>query len=250
MKTTIPVLTFHSIDERCDVISVSPQVFQRGITRLHGHGYQSLSLLDAVDIIRCGQSFPERSIVITFDDGYQSVYENAFPFLQRYGMVATVFLTVGIKKDTKLGDHLPSLENRAMLSWDEIREMHRYGIDFGAHTLTHPDLTRLADFQLQSEIYDSKIIIEDALGTRIFSFAYPFGRYNRRARAMVQQHFTCACSARLGLVNVHSDIFTLKRVDAYYLRTDRLFGILLTRFFPWYLNVRNLPRRLRQSLQG
>jgi len=249
MTSSIPVLTFHAIDDLPSVISISPQVFRWGISQLYRHGYQALALVEAVDIIRRGESFPQRSFVITFDDGYQSVYENAFPVLQRYGLSATVFLTIGIKKDTQLGDRLPSLENRTMLSWNEIREMHRYGMDFGAHTLTHPDLTRLADFQLESEIYDSKINIEDALGSPICSFAYPYGRYNRRCREIVQQHFTCACSARLGLVNFHNDIFALKRVDAYYLRTDRLFGIMLTWFFPWYLRVRNLPRRLRERLQ-
>jgi peptidoglycan/xylan/chitin deacetylase (PgdA/CDA1 family) len=248
MKTAIPVLTFHAIEECSSVISVSPHVFLRGIARLHQHGYQTLSLLNAADFIRCGQHFPERSMVITFDDGYQSVYENAFPVLQRYGMSATVFLTVGMNKNTNVGDRLLPLENRTMLSWDEIREMHRYGIDFGAHTLTHPDLTRLADPQLESEIYDSKVIIENALGTHVSSFAYPYGRYNHRCRTIAQQHFACACSDRLGLVNIHSDIFSLKRVDAYYLRTDRLFRLMLTWFFPLYLRARNLPRRLRRTL--
>ena len=176
MKTAIPVLTFHAIEERPSVISVSPQVFLRGIARLHEHGYRTLSLLKAADIIRCRKSFPQHTFAITFDDGYQTVYTNAFPVLQRYGMSATVFLTVGMNKDTNLPERLPSLENRTMLSWNEIREMHRYGIDFGAHTLTHPDLTRLANPQLESEIYDSKAIIEDALGAHISSFSYPFGR--------------------------------------------------------------------------
>ena len=248
MKTAIPVLTFHAIEERESVISISPHVFRRGIARLQQHGYQTLSLLKAADFIRSGQPFPERSIVITFDDGYQSVYENAFPVLQRHGMSATVFLAVGDRPGANFSDRLPPLENRNMLSWDEIREMQRYGIDFGAHTLTHPDLTCMAGPQLETEIYGSKVMIEDTLGTHITSFAYPYGRFNHRCRALVQKHFACACSDRLGLVNVHSDLFALKRVDAYYLRTDRLFGIMLTGFFPWYLGVRNLPRRLKRTL--
>jgi len=106
----------------------------------------------------------------------------------------------------------------------------------------------LADLQLEKEIHGSKVIIENTLGTHISSFPYPYGRYNHRCRALVQKHFACACSDRLGLVNSHSDLFALKRVDASYLRTDRLFGFMLKGFFPWYLRARNLPRRLRRAL--
>jgi peptidoglycan/xylan/chitin deacetylase (PgdA/CDA1 family) len=249
MAAYIPILTFHTIEERCDVISVSAQVFRRGITRLHQHGYQTLSLPDAVDIIRCGKSFPDRSMVVTFDDGYHSVYVNAFPVLQRYGMSATVFLTVGKKETANPGGRLPCVGGRAMLSWDEICEMHRSGISFGAHTLTHPDLTRLENHELEAEIYGSKAIIEDALGTPVSCFAYPYGRYDHHSRALVRQHFACACSDRLGLTNAGSDLFALERVDAYYLRTERLFGIMPTRFFPWYIRARSLPRWMRRALR-
>ena len=249
MSAYIPILTFHAIEERCDVISISPQVFNRRIARLHQLGYQSLSLLGAVDLIRRGKSFPDRSMVVTFDDGYHSVYLNAFPVLQRYGISATVFLTVG-KQEAKIpGGRLPAVGDRAMLSWDEIGEMHRSGISFGAHTITHPDLTRLKDDELQTEIHGSKAIIEDALGTPVSCFAYPYGRFDHHCRAFVQQLFACACSDRLGLTYAGSDLFALKRVDAYYLRTDRLFGIMLTRFFPSYIWARSLPRHLRRILQ-
>ena len=249
MTTSIPVLTFHAIEEHTSVISVSPQVFSHGMGRLHQHGYQTVSLLKAADIIRRGKSFAERSIVITFDDGYQSVYNNALPVLQRHGMSATVFLTVGMNKDTDLGGRLPPLGDRTMLSWDEIHEMHDSGISFGAHTMTHQDLTRLSNRQLENEIYSSKVIIEDALGIPTLCFAYPYGRHDSRSRAFVQKHFSCACSDRLGLIDAGSDLFAIERVDAYYLRTERLFGIMLSRFFSWYIRACNFPRRLRRILQ-
>ena len=249
MTTSIPVLTFHAIEEHTSVISVSPQVFSHGIGRLHQHGYQTVSLLKAADIIRRGKSFAERSIVITFDDGYQSVYNNALPVLQRHGMSATVFLTVGMNKDTDLGGRLPPLGDRTMLSWDEIHEMHDSGITFGAHTMTHQDLTRLTNRQLEDEIFSSKVIIEDALGIPVLCFAYPYGRHDSRSRAFVQKHFACACSDRLGLIDAGSDLFAMDRVDAYYLRTERLFGIMLSRFFPEYIWARSLLRRVRRVLR-
>ena len=115
--------------------------------------------------------------------------------------------------------------------------------------MTHQDLTRLTNRQLEDEIFSSKVIIEDALGIPVLCFAYPYGRHDNRSRAFVQKHFSCACSDRLGLIDAGSDLFAIERVDAYYLRTERLFGIMLSRFFSWYIRACNFPRRLRRILQ-
>lgn len=247
MAPSQPILTFHAIDDRPSVISISPQVFRRGIARLHANGYRTLSLLESVDCLRRGAPFPDRSLVITFDDGYQTVYEEAFPVLQRYGMSATAFLTVGEKGTATPAGRLPSLSGRSMLSWHEIREMQRWGIAFGAHTLTHPDLTRLPADRLEAEVCGSKTVIEDALGVSVASFAYPYGRYDPRSRELVRQHFTCACSDRLGLVTLRSDVYALERVETNYFRTDRLFGVIGTRWLPWYILARSIPRRIRRA---
>ena len=136
-----------------------------------------------------------------------------------------------------------------MLSWPEIREMQRWGVTFGAHTLTHPDLTRASVDRIEAEVCTSKAILEDALGAPVTCFAYPFGRYDARSRTMVRQHFACACSDQLGLLTAGSDPYTLERLDAYYLRTDRLFALMGTRLFPWYVWARNIPRQLRRTLR-
>ncbi len=240
------VLTFHAIDARQSVISFSPALFERSIALLHERGYRTLSLTDLCGFMDRGAAPPERSIVITFDDGYQSVYSQAFPVLQRYGMTATVFLATGKARS----DRLPSMEGRPMLSWDEIGEMHRGGITFGAHTLTHPDLTRLPLNQIETEIIGSKERIEDAMGASVDTFAYPFGRYDERCREFVSHHFRCACSDRLGLCRYDSDPYTLERVDAYYLRSERLFQIMLSRWFPLYVRARSMPRRLRRAVRS
>ena len=106
MAASLPALTFHAIDDRSSVISISPQVVRDGIARLHANGYRTLSLLEAVDCLRRSTPFPDLAFVITFDDGYQTVYEEAFPVLQRYGVLATVFLTVGEKREAKAPDRL------------------------------------------------------------------------------------------------------------------------------------------------
>jgi peptidoglycan/xylan/chitin deacetylase (PgdA/CDA1 family) len=250
MATSLPILTFHSLDDRSSVISFAPGVFQHGMTRLHEEGYRTLSLLEAVDHLGRGESFPDRSLVITFDDGYRTVYDEAFPVLQRYGMSATVFLTVGEEERTGGAGQLPSLNERPMLNWNQIREMHQEGISFGAHTLTHSDLTLLPLDRMEAEVRVSQAMIENALGAPIACFAYPYGRFDKQSRAIVRQHFACACSDRLGFCTMSSDPYAIERVDAYYLRTERLFDLMPTGWFPWYIRARSIPRRIRRAVQN
>jgi peptidoglycan/xylan/chitin deacetylase (PgdA/CDA1 family) len=246
---SLPILTFHSLDDQGSVISFSPDLFRRAMGRLHENGYRTLGLQETVINLREKSSVPEKAFVITFDDGYQSVYREAFPLLRAYGMSAIVFLTVGEHGSVPGTDRLPSLDHRPMLSWEEIREMQKGGFIFGAHTLTHPDLTRLSFDRMETEIVRSKVIIEDRLGSAVTSFAYPYGRYNPQSYTIVQQHFACVCSDKLGLATVRSDPYALERVDAYYLNTDRLFEMMLSKWFPQYIAARNIPRRIRRAVK-
>jgi peptidoglycan/xylan/chitin deacetylase (PgdA/CDA1 family) len=248
-SAALPVLTFHDLSEEPSVISFSPRLFQSGMAKLHGLGYQVLGLLDVVEALQSGTPFPDRSLAITFDDGYRSVYGAAFPILRRHDMTATVFLTTGDSGSGITTDRLTSPNRPPMLSWVEIREMQRYGISFGAHTLTHPDLRTLPTERVEAEMLGSKEIIEQELGVPVRCFAYPFGRFDRRSRAIAQRHFACACSDRLGIVRFGSDPYALERVDAYYLRTATLFALMPTALFPWYVRACSVPRAVRRAAQ-
>src|SRR5262245_55267199 len=87
-RTTLPVLTFHALEDRSAVISFPPREFRRGLGRLHARGYRALPLADVVACLRAGRPFPPRTLVLTFDDGYRSIYEEAFPVLRDYAMTA------------------------------------------------------------------------------------------------------------------------------------------------------------------
>jgi len=125
MAVRLPILTFHDIDERPSVISFSPDVFKFGMGRLREEGYKTISLSRIVECIRKAEPFPDKAMGVTFDDGYRSVYEKAFPVLRSNGMTATVFLTIGDRKTRPLQERLPSFGGREMMSWPEILEMHR-----------------------------------------------------------------------------------------------------------------------------
>lgn len=248
--TRLPILTFHALDHDPAVSALAPRVFRYGMSRLHEHGYKTIDLVEVVSILRTGQPFPDRTVAITFDDGYWSFYAEAFPVLQEYGLTATVFVCTGDRRDAATNDRLPTLEGREMLGWSQIRELARCGISFGAHSISHPDLRMLSGRDLAMEIVGSKEVLEDRLGAAVSTFAYPFGLFDQRSRAIVQDHFSAGCSDALGFVEGDSDPWTLARLDTYYLRTERRFDTFFQPWFPSYLKARNLPRRLRRWARG
>lgn len=119
----------------------------------------------------------KEGIVITFDDGDQTVYQHAFPLLCRYRVPALVFLVVGFIGGVSRWD-IPSSRHRH-LSWSEILEMKSTGVRFGSHGFSHRNLTRLNEDELDREIRKSKKILEDRLGP-IDAISYPFNRSNQR----------------------------------------------------------------------
>jgi peptidoglycan/xylan/chitin deacetylase (PgdA/CDA1 family) len=248
MADYIPVLTFHRIDDSRSVISYRPDLFRRLMEKLHRQGYMTLRLTDAAELIRRHESFPEKSFVITFDDGYRSVYEEALPVICRHSMTATVFLTVGNSNNAQPDDRPPPLGGFEMLSWGEIRTMTNAGIDFGAHTLSHPDLTVIDRDAIAYEITGAKDIIERNLGIPVLSFAYPYGRYDEKSLEIARQNFSCACSDRLGLLTGESPLYALERVDSYYIRSDKLIDLMLTKSFPLYIWLRGIPRAIRRRV--
>jgi peptidoglycan/xylan/chitin deacetylase (PgdA/CDA1 family) len=241
----LPILTFHSVDDRTDVLSFPPRLFEWGLARLHEAGYRTVPLTLAVDKLCAGGALPERSLVITFDDGYRSVHEHALPALHRFGMCATLFLIAGSHEGRQ-----PARLGRAMLSWSEVRELQHAGLTIGAHTVTHPDLRRLPLAQAAEEMRESKTRIEQALGVAVTSFAYPNGYHDAPIRRLARDYFSCACADRLGLATPASDRYALERVESYYLRSERLFGTVLSRHLPLYLRAIAIPRRLRRAVRA
>lgn len=255
MSSTLTILTFHSLDDARTGVSFSPALFERLVRVLGAGGYAVVSLPDAVKALRDGAGLPRRPLAITFDDGDRSVHQVAFPILRQLGWPATVFLKVGDPSDaTRRGGgdpsaRLPSWEGREMLSWGEIREMQGAGVNFGAHTLTHPDLTRLPTSDVEREMVVSKAVLGEALGESVTGFAYPFGRYDARSLHLARRHFAYAVSDRLAIASAGSDLHALPRVDRFFLSHPRLVDLLAEPWFPWYIRACNVPRTARRALR-
>lgn len=177
----IPILMYHSISNHDENDGhpyyntiTAPSVFNDHMKYLSEHGYSSISIDEALNLLSATQYSKDRTIsldkyvVITFDDGFRDFYTTAFPILEKYKFGATVYLATDyISKNIKF-------KNKECLSWDETRELDRHGIVFGSHTVTHPILTKLPFEEIESEIKHSKEEIENRLGKAVFSFAYPY----------------------------------------------------------------------------
>jgi peptidoglycan/xylan/chitin deacetylase (PgdA/CDA1 family) len=115
----------------------------------------------------------------------------------------------------KLKPNLPSPLEQRMLNWDQVREMHKAGIEFGSHTVSHTILSRLPRPELFRELRDSRSALREQLSAPIFSFAYPNGKptdYNDEAKAVLKEcGYSCAVTCQLGFNHAFSDPYELRR---------------------------------------
>ncbi|MBI3950394.1 MAG: polysaccharide deacetylase family protein [Acidobacteria bacterium] len=245
----IAILTYHSIDDSGSALSTSPRLFAEQMQILYELGLRVIGL-DEVSQALAASGPAESLVVITFDDGFQSISEHAHPVLQRYGFTATVFLVTDYCGKTNSWPSQPwHIERRPLLQWSEIKQMSAAGISFGSHTRTHPDLRMVSRRDAEEELLVSKRTIEDALGQPVYTLAYPYGGYDDVIRRLAAEQFTIACSTALGFARPGSDPLGLERLDMYYLRRPALLRHL---FFPQvnaYIGLRRYLRNTRHRVQ-
>src|SRR5262249_1366297 len=149
-------------------LNTSPDVFLAQMKWLKNMGYHSINLSEMLAGLLSGSDM-SRSVVITFDDGYRDFLTNGYVALKQCGFTATVFLVTDRIRSTPT-----RFEGVDYLTWQEVRELHSQGIQFGSHTVTHPDLRSLDLDQIDYEVGCAKEVIEQELSTPIESFSYPF----------------------------------------------------------------------------
>ena len=175
----IVVLCYHSVHPSNRIRSATPGLFERHLGWLAEH-------CDVVPFSSIRPAMTENTsrkpiVALTFDDGYEDNHRVALPILTRLGLPATIFVTTGLidqdptvtRRFAKVWHASPD-DVRGM-TWDQVEETRAAGIEIGAHTRTHPILGDLDDHRAEEEIAGSKRTIEDHLGVRVTSFAYPFG---------------------------------------------------------------------------
>ncbi len=205
----IPVLLYHHVSEdNSDLASltVTPTEFERQMAMLKAAGFQTISPQKFLAYMRQEPvALPDKPILITFDDGYEDNYSEAFPILKRFDFSAVVFMVgVNIDRDQRL-------------SSQQMQEMSANGIAFGGHSMSHRDLTALQGKELYHEIKDVKKKIRQVTVKDVDLFSYPYGFFTLSTwEAAVASGYQAAFSVLPGLNKPGRDnLYLLRRIPIY-----------------------------------
>lgn len=266
----IPILMYHSISEDSEngvhpyyQVNTSPDVFAKHMKFLYDNNYTVISLKDAMDLltgepvnystnksINPSTIQPINYAVLTFDDGFRDFYTQAFPILYKYRFTATVFLPTSFvdNKDLK---H----KEKEHLSWEEVRELHNKGIDFGSHTATHPQLKTLKKDEIEYEIRHSRETIEDELRESIDSFSYPFAfpeedkEFTKFLKDILQKcGYKCGVSTRIGTATKRDAKYYLKRIPINSCDDGSFFKAKLEGAYDWLSKPQYIFKKLKRKI--
>ena len=198
----VPVLYYHSIDpSESNEVILSPQKLKAQLQYIKDSGYTTLTMTELNDYISKHTPIPEKSIVITFDDGYKDNYTNAFPILKELDMKATIFVITSV------------IDDGYYLSKNEIKELSDYGIDIQSHTVKHLHLNTLSYEEQLQELKSSKETLEAITNKPVISVAYPFGDHNENTlKAAKASGYNLGFLTDKGLAKPTSQSISLNRI--------------------------------------
>lgn len=189
---------------------VHPAVFRWQLNSLLGWGYRPATLAELVD----DPDAATGRFAVTFDDGFVSMEAMACPILKELGIPATLYMVVDGLGGTNTWNQAEGDIAEPMMSADGVRALAAQGFEIGSHTRTHPRLTQCSDDQLRAEIIDSRKMLEELLQAPVPSFAYPYGDWDARVRAVVEEAgYHNATSTIRQPVTPGMDRFTIPRIN-------------------------------------
>ena len=212
----MPILMYHRIaaDGPKSLVRwrVPAAEFERQLAHLAAGGYSSIGLAEWLTVRQSDPASLARRVALTFDDAYKDFVTTGFPLLQRYGFGATMFVPTQFMGgfadwDRDFGAPAP------LMTWDELTALADAGIEIGAHTVSHPRLTRLQDeAEIVREIVGSRSELEARFHRPVTTFAYPWGDYDARVEKIVRAAgFRCAVT----IVPESAGPFALGRIGVY-----------------------------------
>jgi peptidoglycan/xylan/chitin deacetylase (PgdA/CDA1 family) len=220
----VPVIQYHMIDvpspgSRVRGGFTPPKQFAKQMKYLKSHGYSFFTASELIEYYINRGHFPARGIAITFDDGCQDNYTNAFPVLRELGITATMFIVPSCIGETNAKTVAEGEPPRPHLSREQILEMSRFGIEFGSHSMNHRLFHKIPVSDVQCEVENAKRFLEDLLQTRCKTFAYPAGFYTEEAeRIVASAGHICAFSTTYG-PRERIDLYAMNRTEIF--RRDR-----------------------------
>lgn len=191
---------------------------------------------------------------ITFDDGFEAIFKGAFPAIKRYGLNAVLFVTTGyIDGRMDFKTLFKDGVNPKALSWDEIRDMARRGIEIGSHGVTHSDMAELDASKAAEEAAESKGRIEDMTGCKVRSFSYPFGNWGsfdeKTEEVLKSAGYERGYTNVMGMDNSDDEPFEIRRIRIY--GTDNMFRfrLKLAGAYNWVDCICGAIRRRRECYE-
>ena len=240
----VPVLCYHRVCPEKDFgkvrsICVRPENFRAQMRCLKDLGFTALSVQTFVHYLRLQKNIPSRSVVITFDDGYQDNFTYAVPILKQFGFTANIFLVTDRIGKTNAWDE----ENIPLLTEDQIKEMRDQGMVFGSHTASHMDMTKAEASRMREELERSRKKIEDLTWRRDIPFCYPYSRFNQDTKRRVREAgYLCGLAMDAGPWDQTQDLFEMSRVQVF--PSTSLFGFW-KKIQSWYPRWAEFQKRLK-----
>jgi len=215
-KPRVPILMYHSLSKTGTApfrrFTVAPELFQAHLGYLADQGYRTLTMSQLVELRARRGPLPAKPVVLTFDDGFADFYTEAMPGLARHGFTATLYVITGYVGGTSLWLAAEGEGDRRILSWRQLGEIADSGVECAAHSHTHPQLDTLDTRRVREELSLPKRVLEDRLQRPVRSFAYPFGYYSARVRALVSEAgYSSACTVK-DLISSAEEAFVLPRL--------------------------------------
>jgi GT2 family glycosyltransferase/peptidoglycan/xylan/chitin deacetylase (PgdA/CDA1 family) len=255
----LPVLLYHHVGSGpsagASPWTVSVHKFAQQVRWLARCGYVGIRPSDWLAWVREGTPLPAKPVLLTFDDAYADLATYAFPILREYGFSAGAFVVTGWVGETKTLCDADYTQTYAMMNAEQIREWASQGIEFGAHSHTHQDLTTLDRSDLDEEITESQRRLTEILQDRVTTFAYPYGHYNERIRELVRSQVDMAFTVEEGVNTLPTDLDLLQRIAIK--PGDSLFDLACRMQFGWnpirsltaHISVRSRARRAFDEIQ-
>jgi peptidoglycan/xylan/chitin deacetylase (PgdA/CDA1 family) len=244
------IITYHALDNDSSPLCIAPSVFREHLDCIAERGWRTARVAEVADALRAG-TILDRTIALTFDDGFASVADTAAPDLLDRGLTATVFCVAGhLGGSNDWPTDRTNGYRAALATPTALAELAAAGFEIGSHGYEHAPLVSDSRPLLRREVIDSRKSVESAVGVTVPSFAYPYGaRPSVAAESLVREIYRAACTTGLRALRPGDDVFALPRIDAYYVRRPELLERLLDGRLHGYLELRRLAARARRTVQ-
>jgi len=214
----IKVLMYHRVVENGELsrthwTCVHTEEFRRQLQLLDRWGFTTVTFDDYRLYLAGDLNLPRRPVILTFDDGFDDVYTNAFPILKEFGMKAVVFVLGNREIKKNFWDEHLNLPTASLMNEQQIVELHAAGFEIGSHTMNHAQLTALPVDEAWEEISRSRMVLEILVNSSVQTFCYPYGDVNESIKKMVEDAgYAIACSVYSGPATFGIEPFEIRRI--------------------------------------